>query len=464
MPILNGHDNYIVSLQQYNSNEVEDAISQGHAVIRSFQQFESLDASLRDEGVPISATFPSSPDHNYHDALQLYLQSILQLPQAVRSNALADFLTVAATQVSVSPADAGARSSPPLQCIEYLLPSIQSPTYKPIPRFGSSKATTDTIQPGWWLVWYLKSDVSVDFEVSIVPACEDGAADQKKQQQQQPQVIHQETTCELQPAQQQQTANCSFGSYRILSDPSSAVLTVTGRSILMMTGKPRFVLEWDLVPHLAFVAACTAAKESMVAAERRRRAPLLSRLLDYSNSHNPVHLCLRVAPMEGTQGIGEVHGSGDDQEVSHTLSDQVVTMEQEIQRWKLSCTDLKTELATAQALIQTINQQLETARSERRVWNVVRSELQLEMSRLSQEVETERKEKVQAMLDLQEVRQELREVSGQVTLTALQAGNNALYTNGSKNQLAELTQTIKKVEAELLTERSKNEKLQRKRN
>ena len=387
------------------------------------------------------------------------MQLILQFPQAFRSNALADFLTVAATRIPVSPDDGNTEPATPIQCIEYLLPAIQSPTYRPIPRFGSSKSATDVIQPGWWLVWYVKSDVSVDFEVAIVPTLEDGVAHQKQQQQQQ--VIHKETTCELQ--QQQQTRNCSFGSYRILSDPSSAVLTVTGRSILMMTGKPaRFILEWDLVPHLAFVAACTAAKESMMGAERRRRAPLLSRLLDYSNAHNPVHLCLRVAAMEGMQGTGEAREPADDREATSALSDQVATMTQEIQGWKRCCTDLKTELAKAQALIQSMNQQLETTGSERRVWNVVRSELHLEMSRLSQEVEAERKEKVKAMSDLQEARQELREVSGQITLSSLQDGNHALYTNGSKNQLAELSQTMRQLEADLLAERSENETLRSK--
>ena len=468
----NPNDTYIIALQQYHisdncdlDDDDDDAIRQGHAVVRSVAQFAMLDASLRDEAIPINVPFPSTPYHDYHQALQQYLHLILQLRQVVHSNALADFFTVRDMEVT---AEDGATedSTTPLQCIEYLLPAIQSPTHQPIPRFGSSKTTTDTIQPGWWLVWYLQSDVSVEFEVFIVPTCENGEAHHNQQQQQQQYLVHQETTCELQKQQQQQRQQttkhcCSFGSYRILSDPSLAVMTVTGRSMLM-TGGPKFVLEWDTVPHLAFVAACTAAKESMVAAEKRRRAPLLSRLMEYSN-HDPGDVgFIRVLPREGTRASGEATVPLDDCEVN-VLSDKLLAMEKEIQRWKTYCEDLKNELAKSQTRIQTINQQLETASSERRVWNVVRSELQLELSRLSQEAEMERKEKNRTVLELQEVRQELREVGEQVTLAALQVGNNpSIYMNGSKNQLAELTQAMWKVEGELLTERSKNAKLKRK--
>ena len=446
------NDSYIIALQQCHISDLDDAIRQGHAVVRSVPQFATLDASLREEGLSINIPFPSTTNQNYHRALQQYLHLILQVRQVVHSNALAHFLTVEDTNNDTAEDE----NSAPIQCIKFLLPAIQSPTHQPIPRFGSSKTTTDTIQPGWWLVWYLQSDVSVEFEVFMVPTCDGGEVHPPQQQY----LIHHETICDQQT--QQHTKQCAFGSYRILTDPSVAVMTVTARSMLM-TGGPKFVLEWDLVPHLAFVAACTAAKESEMAVEKRRRAPLLSHLMEYSNHDHVVNVVIQVLPMEGTRGMRNETIPEDDCEATALGDTLVTTMENEIQRWKAYCADLNDELAKSQARIQTINQQLETAGSERRVWNVVRSELQLELSRLSHEAEMERKTKTQALLDLQEARQELREVSGQVKLAALQGDQNAtVYMNGSKNQLAELTHAMRKIEGELLAERSRNEKLQRK--
>ena len=110
-----------------------------------------------------------------------------------------------------------------------------------------------------------------------------------------------------------------------------------------------------------------------------------------------------------------------------------------------------------------MKQNLEMAASERRVWNVVRSELQSELSRLSREVETERNDKTRAVADLQEARQELREISGQLRLVELQ-GNTSSNTNWTKSQEEELKQARRKLESDLQTEKSRSEKLQRKLN
>lgn len=430
MPNIDGDNrSYIVALQQHQT-DVEDVIRQGTTVVRSVSQFRSLDASLRQESckeVVQVVVFPSTINQQ---SLQEYMQTILQMPKVIHSDALAVFLTVV---------DNSTEEHSTLQCVQYLLPGIQSPTYEPIPRFGSYEQTIDTILPGWWLVWYLQSDAIVDFEV--VATGTDGVQE----------LVHQET-CEQ---------DCCFGSYRVLSEPTRAVLKVRGRAIFF-TGASKVFVDSAAIPHEAFVAACTAANDANAAAEKRRHAPLLSLILD----SDQVNVCIHVWKDENKQAVSEE--LTETPMLYHvdqltTLSDQVVSSEQQANELTSARDDLRKELANSQTLVKKMKQNLEMAASERRVWNVVRSELQSELSRLSREVETERNDKTRAVADLQEARQELREISGQLRLVELQ-GNTSSNTNWTKSQEEELKQARRKLESDLQTEKSRSEKLQRKLN
>lgn len=430
MPNTDG--SYIITIEE-NEGDCEDAIRQGRAVVRKVSMFSTLHASLCQENIQVTANFPTLANQQ---SLQEYVRTILQVPEVVHSKALLEFF-------SALPEDAAKEepSTTSLQCVQYLLPGIQSPTYHPVPRFGSYQQTTDTILPGWWLVWYLHSHTPVTLEVSVIP--QEGVA--------QEQLIHNET-CE---------SSCSFGSYRVLTEPSRAVLKVTGRTVLSGSTSRNIFLEYDTIPHLAFVAACTAANDVITAAENRRRAPLWARILD-SDQH--LTICVQSWDDADTQPTStdelNVPTGPTVEALNSDPSDEVMTLQRQLQTWKVTCDTLRQDLATSQGLVAKLNQRLEIAGSERRVWNVVRSELQVELSRLAEELDTEKKKRVQAMTDLEEARHMLGEVSGQVKLMELRDDTGS-YSSAAKHELDELRQVVTKLESDLRTERCKSERLER---
>jgi hypothetical protein len=424
-------DRYLILVEGSGGTTSEDikrALSQGTAVLRSVSDFNEFDTHLRhDEGITDLPQFPSQVDET---SLEEYMYLTLQNHAAAHSESLATFLTAleeTATEHS-------------LQYVQYLLPSVkQSKKFEPIPRLGSFQKTVDTLLPGWWIVWYLEiQDADAPLEFKIYTTTVSGNED----------LVHQETcTC---------TQNVYFGSYRIPPpQKTQAVLKVTGRSIIG-NAKPKVFLECDGIPHEAFRAACTAASDTNIAAHRRRVAPLLSRIFDITDPIVRVKLW-----HDDEREKNLVQQSEVDTSQFQDLNEQIQRLKQSVELLEIENSSLRTDSVQSHAQIEGLRRKLDQAESERRVWNVVRSELQAELTRLSQHLTSETNDKVRVSHELEVAQQEVQALSGQVKLLELQVSPKGGSISSNRSQhVAVLTATVKRLEMQLKTEEGNYAKLQ----
>jgi hypothetical protein len=421
-----------------------------NGVIRSVSEFRILDVALRtsaaaeEEGMLDLAAFPESVDT---ESLQVYMQYLLGTPKVVHSDALASFLTVVKDEQEDHPPD--------LEFVQYLLPGIQSPTFEPIPRFGSYQKAMDTILPGWWLVWYLAlegAETAVDFQVYTCGSGEAGGAAQE--------LVHQEICTSLSTTRiGDRRSDYYFGSYRVLSESKLALLKVTGRSVLVNSGGRKVFVDCAAIPHEAFKAACTAAKDANTSAKRRRQAPLLSVILNHPSQAT---VCVQREKNEEQDDKAipsEKEVKVVDVDQLTALQEQFVILEQRASRLEAERDQVKEELTASSASVKEMTEKVTLAESERRVWNMVRAELQSELSRLSHGLEQEKSDKARVAQELQDTQQELQEVTVRLKLLELQSPG-AVSSNGTESQLAELSSATRKLENDLKSETRKNETLE----
>jgi hypothetical protein len=420
-----------------------------NAVVRSVSEFRSLDAALRtraaDEEIILDDTLPPFPASVDEESLQVYMQTLLGMPKVVHSDALASFLTVVKDEQEDYPPD--------LEYVQYLLPGIQSRTFEPIPRFGSYQKAMDTILPGWWLVWYLAlegAESIVDFQVYTCGS-EAGGAPQE--------LVHQETCTSSSTNSGDQKKGYYFGSYRILSEPKLALLKVTGRSVLLTSGGRKVFVDCAAIPHDAFTAACTAAKDTNASAKRRRQAPMLSVILDYPNQVT-VRVQKENSEEEDDKALSaETALNVVDVDQLTALKDQGVVLEQRASLLEAERDQVKAELTASSVSVKEMAEKLTMAESERRVWNMVRAELQSELSRLSHGLEQERSDKARVANELQEAQQELQEITGRLKLLELQSPVG-VSSNGGETQIAELSSAMRKLKSDLKSKTRTNETLE----